>query len=149
MTLDSVFSQWANLTRVSTDTSVDPPVSTVTIDPSRNAARSPQMRGYLECDVSDTTAAHVESGVPYPFVVKFHAADTSVYSLDMKTSDDRDTAGYAGSGTDPIAPGYTKEAADDRFVPVNNTLMKLLLASDWVVGSADSFEASSSAKAIW
>lgn len=147
MTLYEILDRWASIVRVTTDTSTTPPSEVVTIDEARNAAKCPQMRGYIECSVTNTDPGDLASK-QYPFELVFHSADGSPYTLDMKASDDRSVSGYAGTG-EPGQSGYTNEAVAGKYVPVNNTLLKLLAGSDWAVGAAADFAATNSNNAVW
>lgn len=131
MTLDNVFQQWKSY--ITTDG------TSVTIPSSRDGAKVTSAKGYVKCDLTGITPSDV-SGKDYPFKAVFVPADGKAdesaaapngYVLDMTKSDDRSDASYA-SGS---------ETASGKFVPVNNTLLKMLMSSDWVVGSAAEFEA--------
>lgn len=140
MTLDNVFQQWKSY--ITTD------AASVTIPSSRDGAKVTSAKGYIKCDLTGVTPSDVSSK-DYPFKVVFVPADGKAnesaaapngYVLDMTKSDVRSDSGYASGG----------EAASGKFVPVNNTLLKMLMSSDWVVGSAAEFEvARDGSSLIW
>lgn len=143
MTLDNVFQQWKSY--ITTDG------TSVTIPSGRDGAKVTRAKGYVKCDLTGIVPADVQGGAAkeFPFKVVFVPADGKAdesaaapngYVLDMTKSDDRSDSDYAAGS----------ETASGKFVPVNNTLLKMLMSSDWVVGSAAEFEtARDGSSLIW
>lgn len=144
MTLESVFQQWAS--SVTWDSTASTPAAV--IPASRNAAKTTTMKGYIVCDVTGVVQTDIEGGSrkEYPFKVRFVPGDGSPglnttgagsYTLDMAAVDDAYASSSGGS-----------EAVDGKYVPVNNGLMRHILSSDWIVGSAEVFESLRSSDTI-
>lgn len=123
MTLESVLSQWAQAIQTDPDTNVRSIATEV------DGAKLPLARGYIQCVLAGTT----NTSADYPFKIKFVSADGTEYavdlSLDSRTTDTCVTESSAAGGT----------------VPVNNTLLKYMLSSDWEIGSATVFASQRSA----
>lgn len=100
------------------------------IPAARNAAKLPTMRGYIMASIDNT----VTTTAAYPFKATIVSADGMSFTVDVSKDD--------------AAPAGGDETSLTHW-PVNNTLLKHMLSSSWVIGASADFAATQSGTTVW